>query len=55
MRKRIVLWGSKNNDEKILLALELKEKENSVDLHCFSETIATEEFYKKLIGTWRES
>ncbi len=53
MRKRIVLWGTNEKDEKLLLALELNEKDNTVDLHTFTEAVATEEFFTKMMNEWR--
>ena len=54
MKKKIVLWGSDENDKKVLLALELLAKENKVNLYSFPEEVATEEFYNKLMDDWRE-
>ena len=54
MKKRIVLWGSCANDEKCLVALELRDKDNKVDLYTFSESLATETFYNQMMNIWRE-
>ena len=54
MKKKIVLWGSDENDKKLLLALELLPAENMVKLYSFPEEIATEEFYNQLMNEWRE-
>ena len=54
MKKKIVLWGSDENENKLLLALELLPKENLVKLYSFPESLATEEFYNKLMDEWRE-
>ena len=54
MKKKIVLWGSDENDKKLLLALELLPKENTVKLYSFPEEIATEDFYNQLMNDWRE-
>ena len=53
MKKRIVLWGS-NAEDKCLIALELREKDNKVDLFVFPEKIATEAFYNQMMNIWRE-
>lgn len=53
MKKKIVLWAQDENDKKILVALELQEKENKVLLHRFAETEATETFYKQMMDDWR--
>ena len=54
MRRKIVLWGSNEKDEKLLVALELLEKENLVNIFTFPESVATEEFYKAMSEKWRE-
>lgn len=54
MRRKIVLWGSNEKDEKLLVALELLEKENLVNIFTFPENVATEEFYKAMSEKWRE-
>ena len=42
MRRKVVLWGSNEKGGKILVALELLEKENVVDIYTFPESVATE-------------
>lgn len=54
MKKKIVLWGQDKDDKKILMGLELQEKENKVLLHKFSEGDVTEIFYKQMMNEWRE-
>jgi chromosome segregation ATPase len=54
MRRKIVLWGSNEKDEKLLIALELLEKENVVNIFTFPENVATEEFYKAMSEKWRD-
>ncbi len=53
MRRKIVLWGSDQKDEKILVALELKDEANKVNIYTFEEKIATEELYNNLMDDWR--
>ena len=54
MRRKIVLWGSNEKDEKMLIALELLEKENVVNIYTFPENVATEEFFKAMSEKWRD-
>ncbi|MBK9736184.1 MAG: hypothetical protein IPO92_14985 [Saprospiraceae bacterium] len=54
MRRKLVLWGSNEKDEKLLVALELLEKENVVDVYTFPESVATEEFYKTMSEKWKD-
>lgn len=54
MKTKIVLWGANEKDEKLLLAIELLEKENQVGIYTFKEEIATEEFYNKMMNIWRD-
>ena len=54
MRRKIVLWGSNEKDEKILVALELLDKENVVDIYTFPESVATEAFYKETSEKWKD-
>lgn len=54
MRRKLVIWGSDANDKKILVALELLEKENVVNIYTFNENIATEQFYKEMSEKWKD-
>ncbi len=54
MRRKIVLWGSNERDEKMLVALELLEQENLVNIYTFPENVATEDFYKEMNEKWRD-
>ncbi len=54
MRRKLVLWGSNEKDEKMLVALELLEKENVVNIYTFPENVATEEFYKAMSEKWKD-
>jgi DNA repair exonuclease SbcCD ATPase subunit len=54
MRRKLVLWGTNEKDEKMLVALELLEKENVVNIYTFPENVATEEFYKSMSEKWKD-
>lgn len=54
MRRKIVLWGSNEKDEKMLVALELLEQDNLVNIYTFPENVATEEFFKDMTEKWRD-
>lgn len=53
MKTRLVIWGQDAQDNKVLLAIGLKEKENKVDLYIFPEEAATEALYNDLMDKWR--
>ena len=55
MRSRIVIWGEDGNNEKVLLALELMERENKVMIYIFPLAEATEEFNQLLLNKWRNN
>jgi len=54
MKTRIVLWGVKGENEKVLLGIELKSVENKVLVHVVPEKEATEVFYNLIMNEWRE-
>jgi hypothetical protein len=55
MRTKLVLWGTNANDEKVLITLELKAKENKVEVRTFPESIATDEFFTILKTKWSDT
>ncbi|MBC7776354.1 MAG: hypothetical protein H7246_13045, partial [Phycisphaerae bacterium] len=54
MKNKLVIWGTKAENEKVLIALELQAESNRVMLHMFPEAIADEEFVQKMMHEWRE-
>ncbi len=55
MKTRIVMWGSNEKDEKILIAIGLRAEDNVVDIFTFPFESTTEEFYNLMLNEWRES
>ena len=53
MKKKIVLWGNDAEDKKILIALELQERENKVHLYTFQESQVSETFFNQMMDDWR--
>jgi predicted RNA-binding Zn ribbon-like protein len=54
MRRKIVLWGTNEKEEKILVGLELLEKENAVHIYTFPASIVSEEFYQTMSDKWKD-
>lgn len=54
MKTKLVLWGENASNEKVLLAMELLERDNKVMLYIFPVEVATENFYQSLLDQWRE-
>lgn len=55
MKTRIVMWGSDEKDQKVLIAIALRAEENVVDVFTFPFETTTEEFYNLMLNEWRES
>jgi hypothetical protein len=54
MKSKLVLWGSNDQDEKLMIAVSLRIEDNKVDIWTFPESVATEEFYQKMMKEWRD-
>ena len=54
MKTKLVLGGTNGQDEKILLAIELKAADNKVDIYSFADSVVTEDFSQKLMSDWRD-
>ncbi len=54
MKTKIVLWGTNEQDERILIALQLRTQDNKVDIFTFPENIVTEAFYNQMMDDWRD-
>ncbi len=53
MKNKIVVWGTNAENEKVLIALELRAEDNKIMLYTFPETVATEEFVNQMMNDWR--
>jgi len=53
MKTKMVIWGSNEKDEKILLALELVHDDNKVKIYSFPAASVTEVFYNQMMNLWR--
>lgn len=55
MKTRIVMWGSNDKDQKVLIAIALRAADNVVDIFTFPFETTTEEFYNLMLNEWREA
>ena len=55
MKTRIVMWGSNEKDEKVLIAIALRAEDNAVDIYTFPFESTSEEFYNLMLNEWREA
>lgn len=53
MKTKLVLWGSNANNEKVLIALELRPEANKVDVYTFPQSIIKDDFSNKMMEEWR--
>ena len=53
MKTKIVLWGSNEQEEKLLIALALNPTTSIVTVYTFPATIVTEEFANLMMNKWR--
>ncbi|MFZ4474518.1 MAG: hypothetical protein ACOYPR_04945 [Saprospiraceae bacterium] len=53
MKNKIVVWGTNEQEEKVLIALELQPDTSKVLLHTFPEAIVTDEFVNYMMDKWR--
>ncbi len=54
MKTKVVLWGENASNEKVLIAMELLDKDNKVMIYVFPLEVATETFYQSMLDQWRE-
>ncbi|MDZ7879753.1 MAG: hypothetical protein U5L45_18895 [Saprospiraceae bacterium] len=49
----MVLWGTTEQNDRVLIAMELRAEENKVQTWLFPEAIASPEFSQKMLNDWR--
>jgi len=54
MKNKLVLWGTNDQNARVLIALELLPQENLVKSYIFPEDIATEAFSNTMLNQWRD-
>lgn len=54
MKSKLVLWGKNPGEERVLLALDLLEDSNKIDLHVIPEAIVTQELENQLLHEWKD-
>lgn len=54
MKTKLVIWGTNEKEERVLLAMELLPEQNEVTLYAFPEASATDEFVAQMMGNWRD-
>jgi hypothetical protein len=53
MKSKLVLWGTTEQNDRVLIAMELRAEENKVHTWLFPEAIASPEFSQKMLTDWR--
>jgi hypothetical protein len=53
MKSRQVLWGTNAQEDRVLIAMQLRADDNKVDIFLFPEAIASPEFTQLMLTEWR--
>ena len=53
MKSKLVLWGTTEQNDRVLIAMQLRADDNKVDTWLFPEGIASPEFSQKMLTEWR--
>ncbi|MBL7816939.1 MAG: hypothetical protein JNL70_18090 [Saprospiraceae bacterium] len=53
MKSKLVLWGTNAQDDRVLIAMQLRAEANMVDIWMFPEAIASPEFSQQMLTEWR--
>jgi hypothetical protein len=53
MKSKLVLWGTTEQNDRVLIAMELRAEDNKVHTWLFPEAIASPDFSQKMLADWR--
>jgi uncharacterized phage infection (PIP) family protein YhgE len=53
MKSKLVLWGTTEQNDRVLIAMQLRADDNKVDTWLFPEGIASPDFSQKMLTEWR--